>query len=140
MLATLVAHVLVHAGAVARTSIDARLFRLCLQDTGRELAYGMAQARYHFAHQPYKAGQMEDYLDRTEHCFFGVAGSPELLEPLIVLSGGGTTKEHVARGCRMVARLMATTVECYLERCDALGLAERRSRSRLPGRVAALLS
>jgi hypothetical protein len=41
--------------------------------------------------------QVEDYLDRTERCFFGVAGSTELLEPLIVVSGGGTAKDEIAR-------------------------------------------
>jgi hypothetical protein len=137
MLATLVANVLAHAAATARTPVDAKLFRLCLQDTGRELAYGMGQARYLFAHQPHKRAQLEDYLDRTEHCFFGIAGSPELVEPLILLSGGGTTKEQVAHGCRVVARMMARTVEQYLGRCDALGLEERRRRSRLAGRMAA---
>ncbi|MBI3768240.1 MAG: hypothetical protein HY271_07050 [Deltaproteobacteria bacterium] len=137
MLATLIANVLAHAAATARLPIDTRLFRLCLQDTGRELAYGMGQARYHFAHQPHARAVFEDYLDRSEHCLFGVAGSPELLEPLIVLSGGGTAKPQIAHGCRVVARLMAKTVEEYFERCDALGLSERRRRSRLPARVAA---
>lgn len=139
MLGTLVAHVLAHASATARLPIDAKLFRLCLQDTGRELAYGMAQARYHFAHQPHKRAQLEDYLDRTEHTFFGVAGSPELLEPLIVLSGGGTTREQVTHGCRAVAHMMARTVEQYLARCDALGLEERRRRSRLPARIGGII-
>lgn len=135
MLATLIANVLAHASATARLPIDGRLFRLCLQDTGRTLAYGMGQARYHFAHQPHTRAVFEDYLDRTEHCLFGVAGSPELLEPLIVLSGGGTDKAQIASGCRMVKRLMASVVEQYLERCAALGLEGRRERSRLPALV-----
>ena len=95
MLGTFVANVLAHASATARLPIDTKLFRLCLQDTGRELAYGMGQARYHFAHQPHKRAVFEDYLDRTEHCLFGVAGSPELVEPLIVLSGGGTAPAQI---------------------------------------------
>jgi hypothetical protein len=138
LLATLVVNVLARAAATARTPLDAKLFRLCMQDTGRSLAYGMGQARYLLAHQPGRAAQLEDYLDRTEHCFFGVAGSPELLEPLIVLAGGGTARAEIAAGCRSVARLMESAVAQYLERCDALGLRGRRQRSRLPARVAAL--
>jgi hypothetical protein len=138
MLATLVANVFAHASATARLPIDTRFFRLCLQDTGRTLAYGMGQARYHFAQQPHKRLVLEDYLDRTEHCLFGVAGSAELLEPLIVLSGGGTDATQIAHGCRAVGRLMAKIVSEYLERCEALGLTERRQRSRLPARVAAI--
>jgi hypothetical protein len=137
MMATLVVNVFAHAAATARIPADAKLFRLCMQDTGRELAYGMAQARYHLAHQPHKAAQLEDYLDRTEHTFFGLAACTELLEPLIVLTGGGTTREAIARGCRGVGQLIASAVEQYLGRCDALGLKERRARSRLAARVAA---
>jgi hypothetical protein len=138
MLATLIAQVFAHAAATARLPIDAMLFRLCLQDIGRTLAYGMGQARYHFAHQPHKRAVFEDYLDRTEHCLFGIAGSAELLEPLIVLSGGGTEKAQIASGCRAVGRAMAAAVEQYLQRCEALGLDERRRRSRLAARITAI--
>jgi hypothetical protein len=134
MLATLVAGVLEHAAATARLPLDARLFRLCLQDTGRTLAYGMGQARYLFAHQPHRRAQLDDYLERTEHCLFGIAGATELIEPLIVLSGGGTSREQIGVGCRRVGTLMRNVVEAYLGRCDALGL-ERRGKSRLASRV-----
>ena len=140
MLATLVAKVLEHAAATARLPLDTRLFRLCLQDTGRTLAYGMGQARYLFAHQSHRCAQLDDYLDRTEHCLFGIAGATELVEPLIVLSGGGTSREQIATGCRRVGTLMRNVVEAYLERCDALGLVERRRKSRLAARVAATVA
>jgi hypothetical protein len=139
MLGSLVVGVYAHAAATARVAIDARLFRLCVQDTGRALAYGTGQARYHLAHQPHKAAALEAYLDATEHTLFGVAASPELLEPLIVLSGGGTGREEIRRGCRAVARLMERVVAGYLARCEAAGLADRRRRSRLPGLVASVL-
>ncbi len=137
MLATLVTSVLEHASATARLPLDARLFRLCLQDVGRTLAYGMGQARYLFAHQPHRRAQLDDYLDRTEHCFFGIAGATELIEPLIVLSGGGAGREQVAAGCRQVGTLMRNAVAMYLDRCDALGLDGRRRKSRLMGRIGA---
>jgi hypothetical protein len=139
MLASLVASVLEFASAHARLPLDAKLFRLCLQDTGRELAFGMGQARYVLAHQPHRAAQLEDYLDRTEHTLFGIAASTELVEPLILLAGGGTARDQIAAGCRAVGRLTADAVERYLQRCDALGLRERRERSRLPVRVRALI-
>jgi len=137
MLATFVANVLAHAAATARTALDTRLFRLSLQDTARTLAYGMGQARYLFAHQPHRRAQLDDYLDRTEHCLFGVIGATELLEPLIVLSGGGTTREQAQLGCRRVDALMRKAVGEYLERCTALGLDARRRDSRLARRIGA---
>ncbi len=138
MLATLVVNVFEFAAAHARLPIDAKLFRLCMQDTGRALAYGMGQARYRLAHQPHEAAHLEDHLACTEHTFFGVAASTELIEPLILLAAGGTSREQIAHGCRAVGRLTARAVDQYLARCDALGLSGRRQRSRLPEQVAAI--
>ena len=87
--------------------------------------------RYHFAHQPQRAGALHDFLDRTEHTFLGIAGSPELLEPLIVLAGQGTSKAALAAGSQQIRVFLQRAVDAYLERLTAVGL-ERRSRSRLP--------
>ncbi len=130
MLASLVLGIEAQAAATA-TPADARIFRLCMQDTGRELAYGVGHMRYHLQHQPHRAEFLHDFLDRTEHTFLGVAGSPELLEPLIVLAGGGTTKEATATGTRRVRAALQHTVAEYLRRLSAVGL-DRRTRSRLP--------
>jgi hypothetical protein len=116
--------------------VDAKIFRLCTQDTARELAYGMGQIRYHLREQPHRAEFLHDYLDRTEHTFLGIAGSPELLEPLIVLAGRGTSKAALQDGTRRVRQFLQHTVREYLERLTAVGL-DRRTRSRLPGFVAA---
>lgn len=129
MLASLVLGIFQHH--TAGSPVDARIFRLCGQDTARELAYGMGHIRYHLAHQPHRAEFLHDFLDRTEHTFLGVAGSPELLEPMIVLAGGGTSKAAVATGSQRVRRALQHTVEAYLERLRAIGL-DRRGRSRLP--------
>ena len=47
--------------------------------------------------------------------------APELLEALLVISGG---RERVAR-------FLERAVQEYLERCERVGLAGRRARSRL---------
>lgn len=133
MLATLVLGVFTQA--VTQSSVDARIFRLCMQDTARELAYGLGQIRYHLAHQPHRTEFVHDFLDRTEHTFLGIAGSPELLEPLIVLAGGGVSPDALRRGSQHVRRLLQHTVDAYLERLSAVGL-DRRRRSRLAAFVA----
>jgi len=129
MLASLVAGIFTHAALTSR--LDAKLFRLCLQDTGRELAYGTGHIRYHLQHQPHRAEFLHDFLDRTEHTFFGIAASRELLEPLIVLTGKGISKGALAQGSRQVRLLLAHTVQEYLRRLAAIGL-DRRTRSQLP--------
>jgi len=134
MLASLVLGVLRQHAALS--PVDARIFRLCMQDSARELAYGVGHLRYHLQHQPHRAEYLQDYLDRTEHTFVGIAASPELLEPMIVLAGKGTSAAAVADGSRRVRRLLESTVREYLERLAAAGL-DRRGRSRLPQFLAA---
>jgi hypothetical protein len=71
-------------------------------------------------------------LDSAEHCLLGLIGSQECLEPLIIISGGGSAAEQVRAGCQRVRRFLAQTVSEYLERCDRAGLTKRAERSRLP--------
>ena len=113
------------------SAVDARIFRLCMQDTARELAYGMGHMRYHLEHQPHRAQFLHDFLDRTEHTFLGIAASPELLEPLIVLAGRGLSTAALREGTRRVRRSLQRIVSEYMERLAAIGL-DRRTRSRLP--------
>jgi hypothetical protein len=133
MLASLV--IAIFQQAASTSAVDNKIFRLCSQDTARELAYGMGHMRYHLQHQSQHAGSLHDFLDRTEHTFIGIAASPEVLEPLIVLAGRGTSKDALAQGSVQVRRFLQHAVDGYLERLSAVGL-ERRTRSRLPQFVA----
>ena len=125
--------------ALAATRADRLLGTLSMQDVARSVAYGVAQVRYHLAHQPAKAVVLGDYLDRTEHVALGIAGSPEFLEPLILLAAGTREPSALARGSAFARRWFAAAVAEYLERCEAAGLTDRRERSRLP-RIAASLA
>jgi hypothetical protein len=115
----------------AVSPVEARIFRLSMQDTAREIAYGTGHMRYHLEHQPQRAEYLHDFLDRTEHTFLGIACSPELLEPMIVLAGKGASKPQLAAGAQRVRTFLQHTVNEYLERLRAVGL-DRRTRSRLP--------
>ena len=102
-----------------------------MQDTARSLAYGVGQVRCLLEGQAGGETFLQDYLDRSEHAFVGVAGATELFEPLVVLAGGGTGREQAAEGAKKVHQTFATAVDLYLERLAGAGL-ERRGRSRLP--------
>ena len=134
MLASLVLGIFRQHTAVS--PVDARIFRLSMQDTAREIAYGMGHMRYHLEHQPQRTEYLHDFLDRTEHTFVGIACSPEILEPMIVLAGKGTSKPQLAAGVQRVRKFLQHTVDEYLERLSAVGL-DRRNRSRLPKIVGA---
>jgi hypothetical protein len=132
MLGTFLLGVARHVAAVVPSRTDHRLFRLVMQDEARMVAYGSGHLRYHLAHQPERAGFLHDYLNGVEHCLMGLIGSQECLEPLILLSGGGTRAEQIQAGGQKVARFLSQTIAEYLERCERAGLASRRQRSRLP--------
>ncbi|HZP41572.1 MAG TPA: hypothetical protein VFD84_08655 [Candidatus Binatia bacterium] len=117
--------------ALADTHADRRLAVLSMQDVARSVAYGTAQVRYHLAHQPARAAVLAEYLDRTEHTVLGIFGSPEFLEPLVLLAGRGQQPAARARGGAFARRWFATAVEEYLARTAAAGLAAREERSRL---------
>ena len=134
MLASLVLGIFRQHTAVS--PVDAQIFRLSMQDTAREIAYGMGHMRYHLEHQPHRTEYLHDFLDRTEHTFVGIACSPEILEPMIVLAGTGTSKPQLAAGAQRVRKFLQHTVDEYLERLSAVGL-DRRNRSRLPKIVGA---
>lgn len=121
-----------HLAAVAPSPTAGRLFRLALQDTARLVAYGSGNLQYQLAHQPQHVTSLNEYLDTAEHCLLGLIGNQECVEPLIILSGSGTSREHTQLGGQRVARFLATTVAEYLVRCEHADLTGRSQRSRLP--------
>lgn len=125
-------------GAVAHTDAERRLAALGMQDVARSVAYGVGHMRYHLAHQPGNAAALDDYLDRTEHTVVGVVGSPEFLEPLVVIAGGGRDRSALARGSAFVRRWFPQAVREYLARCRVAGFPDRSTRSALPRLVASL--
>ena len=124
--------------AVSRTRADRLLGTLSMQDVARSVAYGVAHMRSHVGQQPGKAVALADYLDRSEHTVLGIAGSPEFLEPLVLLAAGSREPGALARGAAFVRRWFTGALEEYLARCRTAGLGERRERSRLPRLTAAL--
>jgi hypothetical protein len=108
------------AAAIAPSEVERRLFTLVAQDKARHVTYGMGHVRYHLEHQPKQSDVLDDYLDRTEHCLFGVLAAPELVAALGVLSAP-----------ERVAGLLERVVDEYLERCERIGFVGRAARSRL---------
>jgi hypothetical protein len=111
----------------APTFTDKRIFRLVMQDVARLVAYGVAHLRYYVSHQPARREMLNESLDRSEELAAGFLGSPELLEPLIVLSGQGNT----AAGIAAVRTSIENTLAEYCRRCEYAGLRDRNHRSKL---------
>ncbi|HYL60179.1 MAG TPA: hypothetical protein VEU51_15015, partial [Candidatus Acidoferrales bacterium] len=121
--------------AFAPTKADRTLMRFAMQDTARQVAYGSGQLRYLLAHRPPQKVAMEEYLDQTEHVMVALFGSPELLEPMIVICGNGLGAEQVRAGRTATAKFIRLVVREYFERLEAAGLSGRAHRSRIPAVV-----
>jgi hypothetical protein len=121
-----------HVAAFAPSVTDRAIMRKAMQDSARWTAYGAGALRYHLERQPGQRVALHEYLDASEHAMLGIIGSAELLEPLIIISGGGLEKEQVHAGRQAVSKLIKLIMREYFERLDYAGLGGRHERSRLP--------
>jgi hypothetical protein len=111
-----------HLEFVSRNAADTTLATYLIQDATRPIAYGVEHIRSLLALRPVEQVALSEHLDLIENGLVGFLGSRELIEPLIVLSGG--IEPVVAFYRRMIHE--------YFERCASAGLGERAERSPLP--------
>jgi len=104
---------------LADTYLGTRL----MQDASRFVAYGVDHLRQFLHARPAEIEVVSDHLDFVEGGLVGHLGSRELIEPLIVLSGG----------VESVAAFYRKATDEYFERCAAAGLGARQNRSPLEG-------
>jgi hypothetical protein len=116
---------------LARTHVDREIFRLCLQDEARHVAFGTIEMKnYLESHpEPAKAHEMlHAYADMVEPMIEAMMLEPTVLEPVAILMGGGT--DDIDFGMDGVSFLWGVIREEYLERCDRAGF-DRRERCTL---------
>jgi hypothetical protein len=121
--------------AFATTKVDRAVMGFAMQDAARQVAYGLGQLRYHLQHRPLEVAAMEEYVDDSEHSMIGILGSPELLEPMIIICGGGLDKAQVDKGRAATAKFIRLVVSEYMERLASAGLAGHARRSKIPGLI-----
>jgi hypothetical protein len=108
--------------AFAPSRTDRAIMRYAMQDAARHVSYGMGALRNHLKHQPDQRLALNAYLDGAEHVMVALLGSPELLEPLIIISAGGIEPDRIKAGCAAVDRFVRL-IECeYVERLGYAGL------------------
>jgi hypothetical protein len=113
---------------LARTHVDREIFRLCLQDEARHVAFGTIEMKnYLETHpDPEKATAMlHQYADMVEPNVEAMMIEPQVLEPMAVLMAGGVKDIDV--GMDGVSFLWGVIREEYLQRCDRAGF-DRRDR------------
>jgi hypothetical protein len=112
-----------HLEWAAGNPADAFLGTRLAQDASRFVAYGVDHLRGHLRARPGEVDLLSDHLDWTENALVGALAAREVIEPLVVLSGG----------LAPVRALYERATAEYFERARAAGLGDRSARSPLPG-------
>lgn len=116
---------------LARTHVDREIFRLCLQDEARHVAFGTIEMKNYLETHPDPVqadAMLHRYADMVEPMIEAMLFEPNVLEPLAVLMGGGT--DDIDMGMDGVSFLWGVIREEYLQRCDRAGF-DRRDRCTL---------
>jgi hypothetical protein len=117
---------------LAKTHVDREIFRRCLQDEARHVAFGTIELKNHLENhpEPEKAlERMHRYADIAELLVATTIMQPTVIEPLAVLMGGSL--DEIDTGMEGVTFLWHAIREEYLQRCDRAGL-PRRDRCQIP--------
>ena len=106
-----------HLEWASRNAADRFLATRLAQDASRFVAYGVDHVRSLLRARPHELQALKGHLDLFDNGIVGWLGSRELIEPLVVLSGG----------LGPVARFYERCFEEYMRRCEAAGLGDRRA-------------
>ncbi|HVA75723.1 MAG TPA: hypothetical protein VNF71_14280 [Acidimicrobiales bacterium] len=115
---------------LAPSPVEKKIFRLCMQDEARHVAYGTMHLRYRLERDPSLAEDYHSYLDKGEEIIGMLFTTPEVVEPTAMLAAG-SVKAAEELGMAAADVLRARVIEEYLERCDH-ALLPRRGRLTLP--------
>jgi hypothetical protein len=114
--------------AFAPSHVDRAIMRYAMQDAARHVSYGVNALRYHLQHQPEQKPALNFFLDGAEHVMLALLGSPELLEPLIIICGGGLERDQIKSGCVAAAKFIRLVQREAVERLNYAGLDRSCSR------------
>lgn len=117
---------------ISHTHVDKEIFRRCLQDEARHVAYGVMEFKWYLEHHPNPAvaiAEMHRFADVGEQVILSAFTEAALVEPIAILLGGGLNK--IDAGMDGMAKLWNMLVEEYLQRCERAGF-NRRPRCIIP--------
>jgi len=113
----------------AHNEAESLIFRLGMQDVGRQLSYGVQHLRYFLSKKIDRRAEIHNYLNKAEAVFaFEEEKDVPLREALIILLGGGTGNEQVSDGIAKLEYFNRRWVRDYISRLAAAGFPERRDK------------
>lgn len=120
---------------LAPTEVEKTIFRLCMQDEARHVAYGVKHLQYFVARHPEKLEEIHHILDLGEEAIFRLTLEPQTLEPRAILAGKGV--ENIQLGMTRLAFLYNKQIKEYLQRLKIAGI-DRLPRMKIPAELPAL--
>ena len=107
--------------AYATNPADKYLFRRCIEDKARHMAYGQAHVKYAVEHQEegFALG-LRNLMQGVEHDLSLELKDPVLWEALAIIFGGGL--DNISSGMEVVRHLQQQYVEEYLARMQWVGV------------------
>ena len=107
--------------AYAYNPTDKYLFRRCLEDKARHMAYGMTHVKYAVEHQDEGfAKGLSNLMQGVEHDVGLELKDPVLWEALAIIFGGGLA--NISAGMEVVKDLQKRYIEEYLARMEWVGI------------------
>ncbi|RIL06178.1 MAG: hypothetical protein DCC71_07740 [Proteobacteria bacterium] len=120
---------------LAPTEVEKTIFRLCMQDEARHVAYGVKHLQYFVARHPEMMEEIHHILGLGEEAIFRLTLEPQTLEPRAILAGKGV--ENIQLGMTRLAFLYNKQITEYLQRLKIAGI-DRLPRMKIPAELPAL--
>jgi hypothetical protein len=117
---------------LAPTEVEKTIFRLCMQDEARHVAYGVKHLQYFLERHPEREEEIHAILDLGEQAIFALTLEPQTSEPRAILAGGGLA--NIELGMARMSFVYAKQIREYLNRLKVAGL-ERESRLTIPQEI-----
>ncbi len=114
---------------LAPTEVEKTIFRLCMQDEARHVAYGVKHLQFFLERHPEREREIHKILDVGEEAIFHLTLEPQTSEPRAILAGGGLA--NIELGMARMAFIYAKQIKEYLNRLKVAGI-DRASRLTIP--------
>jgi hypothetical protein len=113
----------------ALTPVEKKIFRLCMQDEARHVAYGTMHLKYFLERHPERAEEIHEILRQGEEATFNLNQGRDNAEARAILAGGGL--EHIQDGMTKLRFLFKKQIDEYLHRLKVAGI-DRSRRLAIP--------
>ncbi len=117
---------------LAPTEVEKTIFRLCMQDEARHVAYGVKHLQFFLERHPEREQEIHKILDVGEEAIFNLTLEPQTLEPRAILAGGGLA--NIELGMARMAFIYTKQIKEYLNRLKVAGI-DRAPRLTIPAEI-----